>query len=88
MTEERTNLTQEQIRKLALVLCNDDPEKAGVLLVLVTDMNNRQSASPRESFPFYAVRQVAYSQLGNDAIDAQADMLRSELLGTQKGGDA
>lgn len=80
-------LSSEQIRELSMLLCEDDEAKAGALLVLSTDIRQRADLPAAQAFPFYVVRQAAFSQCGNRAIDAQADSLRSELFGV-KGGDA
>lgn len=77
-------LTQDQIRALTLTICEDDQPKAEALLVLVSDMYERQNATGKGAFPFWTVRQVAFSQCGNDAIDAQVQLLKSELPGGSK----
>lgn len=86
-TAKARYLSNEQIRELSLRLCDDDQERAEALLVLATDMRAREGASGAMAFPFFLVRQTAFSQCGNDAIDAKADLLRSELCG-KKGGAA
>lgn len=70
-------LTEQEIRALVMQICEDDPTRAGALLILLTDANERQSSGAAKSFPFWAARQAAFSQLGNDVIDAQVELLRS-----------
>lgn len=72
-------LTNRQIADLTRRLCEDDQEKAEALLVLASDMRQRDGEGGGRTFPFYLVRQIAFSQCGNDAIDAQAELIRSEL---------
>lgn len=69
-------LSQAQIRDLSLQLCEDDEVRAAALLVLASDMRERGA-----NFPYFVVRQTAFSQCGDRAIDAKADVLRSELCG-------
>lgn len=75
-------LSVAQIRELSFRLCEDDEVRAAALLVLASDMRERGA-----DFPYFVVRQTAFSQCGDGAIDAQSDLLRSELCG-KKGGAA
>lgn len=77
--DPKTPLSADQIKHLTLALCEDDQAKAEALLVLVSDIYERHDAKAATSFPFWIVRQTAFSQCGNDAIDAQVQLLRSEL---------
>ena len=71
-------LSTDQIRHLTLAICENDQPKAEALLILVSDMREREGT--KTVFPFSVVRQMAFSQCGNDAIDAQVQLIRTELL--------
>jgi hypothetical protein len=70
-------LSEAEIGILARVLCEDDEKRAGALLLLATDIRARDGSGP--DFPHYVLRQYAFSQCGNQAIDAQAELLRDEI---------
>lgn len=72
-------LTETEIRALVMRICEDDPKRASALLVLLSDAYERQDQPLDRLFPFWVARQTAFSQVGNEAIDAHVQLLRSGL---------
>lgn len=76
-----TPLTDEQIESLAAIICraNNGPEENSQALLVLMDEIIRAEGSDVAHDIAYAVKRFAFSRCGDEAMNAQAELLRSEV---------